>query len=284
MASNPVLRGFERSGRPGLSTTTAPGAPTAQQLNQWYQQPSAQPGYQGYPPPGMGQFVPPAPTRYLTLDDVITRSVVLFSTVLAAGAFAWFAIPESAYRAVTGLSLIAGFGMAMFISFSGRANAATTMIYAVFEGLFLGAVSRVFEQAFPGIVVQAVTGTVMVAGGVLIVYKTGAVRVTPRFTRIVFAATAGVLGLMIVNLIASFFTPNGLGLRGSSNIGLAVAFSLICIVIAAMNLVIDFEMIDQSVRRGVDERFGWYLSFGLLVTIVWLYLEILQLLANLRDQ
>jgi uncharacterized YccA/Bax inhibitor family protein len=285
VASNPVLRGFEKTGRPGLGTHTAPGTPSAEQLNQWYQQPSAQQAYgqQAWAQPGFPPAPPQAPSRYLTLDDVITRSVMLFSTVLLAGGVAWFVLPDSAAAGVAMLAALLGFGLAMFISFTARANAVTTTIYAALEGLFLGAISEVFNKAFPGIAIQAITGTVMVAGGVLVVYKTGAVRVTPKLYKIVFAATLGAVGLMLVNMIAGFFTPGGLGLRDSSSPGLAIGFSLLCIVIGAMNLILDFDMIEQSVRRGVDEKYGWYLSFGLLVTIVWLYLEILRMLSYLRE-
>jgi len=283
--ANPVLGGFARSGRPGLSTQTS-GTPTAEQMNSWYQQPSAQPGYQsmgGFPPSGFQQ----APSRYLTFDDVITRCVLVFGTLLAAGVASWVLLPSAAYGAGLLVAMIGALGLGLYIAFTGRANAVNTLIYAGLEGMLLGAISRVFNSAFPGIVVQAVTGTVMVALGVLVVYKTGAVRVTPRFTKVLFASTLGVFGLMIVNGIASIFHAGGLGLRdgnaGGSHFGLAVIFSLICIVVAAMNLVMDFDMVEQSVRRGVDERYGWYLTFGLLVTIVWLYLEILRLLSYLRD-
>ena len=129
--------------------------------------------------------------------------------------------------------------------------------------------------------VQAITGTVMVAGGMLFVYKIGAVRVTPKFTRIVLGATIGVLGLMIVNGISYLFTPDGLGLRSGGPI--AIVFSLICIVIASMNLVVDFDVIERGVRNGADEKFAWYASFGLMVTLVWLYLEILRLLGYSRN-
>lgn len=272
MASNPVLRNFEKTGRPGQGTPVVPPPPSAQQLNQWY----AAPSY-GQAPPSQ------APSRYLTLDDVITRTVSLLGTLLVAAGVAWFVIPDSAAGLVTAVGALGAFGLAMYISFSGRANAANTLIYAGLEGLALGSISELFNRAFPGVVVQAITGTIMVAGGVLVVYKTGAVRVTPRFTKIVFAATLGVVGLMLVNLVASLFHSGGLGLRDpQTNFGIAVAFSLLCIVIAAANLIVDFDMIEQSVRRGTDERFGWYLAFGITVTLVWLYLEILRLLSYLQ--
>ena len=250
-----------------------PPPPSAGQLNEWY----AQPAY-GQPAP------PAAPSRYLTLDDVVTRSVVLLGTLLLAAGIAWFAVPDSAVGGVVAIGFIGALVLGLYMAFSGKANAVTTVTYAALEGLALGGISELFNRQWPGIVVQAVTGTIMVAGGVLVVYKTGAVRVTPRFTKIVFAATLGVVGLMLVNLIAGIFTPGGLGLRDASNPVIAIGFSLLCIVIAASNLIMDFDMIEQSVRRGVDEKVGWYLSWGLLVTLVWLYLEILRLLSYLTGR
>jgi uncharacterized YccA/Bax inhibitor family protein len=282
VASNPVLRGFEKTGRPGVSAPgarTAP-APSADQLNRWYQQPSYGVGQPGFPPPAP----PGTSARYLTLDDVITRSVVLLTTLIVAAGFGWFVIPNSSAGAAALVGFLGALGLGLYMGFSGNANAVTATLYAALEGVALGAISEVFDNRFNGIVIQAITGTIMVAGGVLVVYKTGAVRVTPRFTKIVFAATLGAVGLMLVNLVAGLFVSGGLGLRDPhTSFGLAVGFSLLCIVIAAANLVVDFDMIEQSVRRGVPEKVGWYLSWGLLVTLVWLYLEILRLLSYLRD-
>jgi uncharacterized YccA/Bax inhibitor family protein len=276
VASNPVLRGFEKSGHPGTAARgpngpIAPPPPTAGQLNEWYSQPA------------YGQPAPPAaPSRYLTLDDVVTRSMVLLGTLLVTAGFAWFVVPDSAIGGVVAIGFIGALVLGLYMAFSGRANAATTVIYAALQGLALGGISELFNERFNGIVVQAVTGTIMVAGGVLVVYKTGAVRVTPKFTKIVFASTLGIVGLMLVNLVAGFFTDGGLGLRDGGP--LAIGFSLLCIVVAASNLIVDFDMIEQSVRRGVDEKVGWYLSWGLLVTLVWLYLEILRLLSYLTGR
>jgi uncharacterized YccA/Bax inhibitor family protein len=274
VASNPVLRGFERTGRPGVGGNgrVMPPPPSADQMNEWY----AQPAYGD-------QATRRAPSRYLTLDDVITRTVLLLGTMLVAAGVGWFVVPDSAAGGIATISILGALGLGLYIGFSGRANAGTTVTYAALEGLALGVISELFNRAWPGIVVQAVAGTIMVAGGVLVVYKTGAVRVTPRFVKIVFASTLGVFGLMVVNAIAGIFTSGGLGLRDPhTNMGLAVIFSLVCIVIAAANLIIDFDMIEQSVRRGTDEKFGWYLSWGILVTLVWLYLEILRLLSYLN--
>jgi uncharacterized YccA/Bax inhibitor family protein len=249
-------------------------------LNQWYQQPSYGVGQPGFPP----QAPPSAPSRYLTLDDVITRTITLIATLLIVGAATWAIVPTNAVGGPIAIGVIGALGLGLYMGFTGKATAVTAVIYAALEGMAMGGISKLFENAYHGIVVQAITGTVMVAGGVLVVYKTGAVRVTPRFTKIVLAATLGAVGLMVVNLLASLFHPGGLGLRdGAGSPALAIGFSLLCIVIAAANLIIDFDMIEQSVRRGVDERYGWYLSWGILVTLVWLYLEILRLLSYLRD-
>jgi uncharacterized YccA/Bax inhibitor family protein len=178
------------------------------------------------------------------------------------------------------ISILGGGALGLYMAFTMRANAYTALIYAAFEGVALGAISRYFDARYPGIAIQALTGTVMVAAGMLIVYKTGVIRVTPRLTRMVIGATIGVFGLMIVNLVASFFISGGLGLRAGGP--LAVVFSLACIALAAFNLVMDFDMIERGIRAGVDRKFAWYASFGIVVTLVWLYLEILRLLGYAR--
>jgi uncharacterized YccA/Bax inhibitor family protein len=229
-----------------------------------------------------GNGGPAAPSRYMTLDDVVMRTGAMLAVLFAAGAVTWAMNPtQSAYTGLLIIGAVGGIGLGLFISFTMKANAVTCLVYSAFEGVLLGAISRAFNDRYPGIVIQALTGTVMVAVGTLIVYKVGAIRVTPKFTRIVFAATLGVFGLMIVNLVAYLFTPNGLGLRSGG--GLAIVFSLLCIGIAAMNLIVDFDMVEQGIRRGADEKFAWYASFGILVTLVWLYIEILRLLGYLRN-
>jgi len=245
-------------------------------------------GPQNVPTPGQlqGMFDKPAYTgprptdRYMTLDDVVQRTAAMLGVILVAGAISWIALPDHLYGPVVIVSLMGSLGLGLFMSFTGRVNAATALVYAAFEGVLLGAISRVFEQRYDGIVIQAVTGTVMVAVGMLFIYKIGAVRVTPRFTRIVVGATIGVFGLMIVNLIAYLFTSDGLGLRSGGP--LAVIFSLVCIGLAAFNLVIDFDMVEQGIRRGAPQKFAWYASFGITVTLVWLYIEILRLLGYAR--
>ncbi len=284
---NPVLNKFSEPSR--SATRTAPPGATPEELERMYSQPSfggptvpptsTKPGYGGGSGGGFGG--PVAPTRYMTLDDVVVRTGLMLAVVLVAGAITWVAVPDSASGAVITIGALGGLGLGLYMAFTMRVNAVTALIYSAFEGAFLGGISRAFENWKPGIVVQALLGTIMVAGGMLVVYRVGAIRVTPRLTRIVVGATIGVVGLMLVNIIAALFHPGGLGLRDGG--AMAIIFSLLCIAVAAFNLVLDFDMVEQGIRRGADERFAWYAAFGIMVTLIWLYLEILRLLGYMRN-
>jgi uncharacterized YccA/Bax inhibitor family protein len=259
---NPVINQFGRAAGGGGNNTPSPAV-----LEDMF----AKPAYTG----------PRAPARYMTLDDVVQRTGAMLGTILVAGAITWFALPEHLYTPVLVISAMAGLGLGLFMAFTMRVNAATALIYSAAEGVLLGAISHAFESRWPGIVIQAVAGTIMVAAGMLFVYRIGAIRVTPRFTRILVGATIGVFGLMVVNLVAYLFTPDGLGLRSGGP--LAVIFSLVCIVIAALNLVYDFDMVERGIRQGAPQKFAWYASFGITVTLIWLYIEILRLLGYARN-
>jgi uncharacterized YccA/Bax inhibitor family protein len=260
-SNNPVLnRGFGQGQR--FATFDAP-TPQASDLQDMYDRPAY------------------APPRYMTLDDVVVKTAACLGVLFVAGAIAW------AFE-LTALALVGalvGFVLALVISFRGSTNPALILTYAACEGLFLGAISQVFESRFPGIVIQAVAGTAAVFAGMLVVYKTGAIRVTPKFTRWLLGALIGVVGLMLINLVVGLFNGgHGLGLRdGETNPALAIGFSLLCIGIAALTFLLDFDMIDQAIRRGAPERFAWYAAFGLVVGLVWLYLEILRLLSYFRE-
>ena len=257
-SSNPALnRGFGQGQQ--HASWNAP-APSAGDLQDMYNRPAY------------------TPARYMTLDDVVMKTAATLGVVVATGAVAW--IFELNALAIVGA--LVGFVLALVISFKQSTNPALILSYAAAEGLFLGAISRVFNEAFGGgIVIQAVVGTVGVFAGMLAVYKTGAIRVTPRFTRWLLGALIGVVLLMVVNLVASLFVDGGLGLRDGSP--LAIVFSLVCIGVAAFSFLLDFDMIDQGIRRGAPAQFAWYAAFGLTVTLVWLYLEILRLLSYFRD-
>ena len=262
-SSNPVFsRGF-----PGQGSATFGNVPTpdASQLNQMYNTPAY------------------APPRYMTLDDVVVRTLATLGMVILGGAVSWFVLPLDRALGLVIPAMLVGFVLAMVITFKQVTNPGLVLAYAAVEGVALGAISKYFESIprFQGIVVQAVVGTLGVFAGMLVVYKTGAIRVTPKLQRWVLGALIGVVVLMFVNLIASFITPGGLGLRNGG--GLAIVFSLVCIGVAAFSFLLDFDMIDQAVRRGAPERFAWYAAFGLTVTLVWLYLEILRLLSYFRQ-
>lgn len=269
-SSNPAL-GRIPTGQGYATWNQAPvqNAPSSGQLQDMYAQPA-------YAPPGYE-----APSRYMTIDDVVTKTAVtLFVTVLSAAA-TWYLLEPAQSMPLAIGALLVGFVLGLVISFKTITNPLAILAYAAIEGVFLGAISEVFETYFPGIVIQAVIGTMGVFFGMLFVYKTGAIRVTPRLQRWVIGAGIGVVVLMLVNLVASFITPGGLGLRDGGPI--AIGFSLLCIGIAAFFLLLDFDMIDQAIRRGAPEKFAWYAAFGLLVTLIWLYLEILRLLSYFRE-
>lgn len=289
---NPVLAKFNAPGQGVVGqgqTQTLPrpaGAPAQgpDELERMYRQPAV--GGPTYPPtgaqPGYGGGGGTPTSRYMTLDDVVVRTGAMLGVLLVTGGLSWVLAPNGgAALPLLLVGAFGGLGLGLYMAFTMKANAVTALLYAAFEGLLLGAISRVFNDRFPGIVIQALTGTIMVAAGMLIVYRTGAIRVTPKVTRMIVGATLGVFGLMIVNLVASIFVDGGLGLRDGG--ALAIVFSLLCIGIAAFNLVLDFDMIEQGIRQGAPEKFAWYASFGIMVTLIWLYLEILQLLGYLRD-
>jgi uncharacterized YccA/Bax inhibitor family protein len=263
-SNNPVFgRGFP-SGQQ-YATFNNPSTPEASQLNQMYNAPA-------YSPP-----------RYMTLDDVVVRTAATVGTVFLGGALSWGLLKPETSLALVLPAFLVGFVLALVISFKQITNPIAILSYAALEGVALGGISRYFESfdQYKGIVIQAILGTVGVFVGMLVVYKTGAIRVTPRFQRWMLGALIGVVVLMLVNLVASLFTEGGLGLRDGGP--LAIIFSLVCIGVAAFSFLLDFDMVDQAVRRGAPERFAWYAAFGLTVTLVWLYIEILRLLSYLRD-
>jgi len=159
-------------------------------------------------------------------------------------------------------------------------NPAIVLSYAALEGLFVGSMSFIFANLVstggPGMIFQAVVGTIGVFIGMLVVYKTGAIRVTPKFTRMMVAAMFGVLALALVNVVFFLFTGSAPLTDGGR---MAIAFSLVCIGIAAFSFLIDFDAADQAIRAGAPAKAAWGIALGLTVTLVWLYMEILRLLS-----
>jgi uncharacterized YccA/Bax inhibitor family protein len=256
--SNPAFRNLP--GRGGYATT----------FNQ--------PGAQAYPRGYAGYGAPPTTAeRPVTVDDVVTKTAITLATTVVAGLLtAYF---HAYVLAVPGF--IVGLVVALIIIFRRTPNPALVLTYAAAEGVALGAISALFETLYSGIVLQAIIGTVGVFIGMLVVYKTGAVRVTPRLTKWIVGATVGAAVLMLANLVMGLFTHGaGLGLRSGGP--LAIGFSLLVIGIAAFNFLLDFDAADQMIRAGMPSKWAWYAAFGLMTTLVWLYLEILRLLSYLN--
>ena len=219
---------------------------------------------------------------------MVTKTAMTLGVLIVAAVISYVLVstnPGLAFPLAIGGAII-GFVLVMVASFGRKANAPVVLAYAAFEGVFVGAISFVFanvalpySNGAPGssIIIQAVVGTIGVFVGMLVVYKTGAIRVTPKFTRMAMGVLIGLVVLMVVNLIASFITPGGLGLRDGGPV--AIIFSLICIAAAAFFFLLDFNQADELIRQGAPEKAAWSVALGLTVTLVWLYLEILRLLS-----
>lgn len=241
-------------------------------------------------------------SRPLTIDDVVTKTAMALGVVIAVGIVSYLLVMNSittlADGTVTSLGLampftivggLGGFVLVMIATFGRKQdNPAIVLSYAALEGLFLGAVSFIIANLASvggvGMILQAIVGTVGVFVGMLVVYKTGAIRVTPKFTRMIVAALFGVVALALVNLVLGMFGVGGgagLGLRDGGMI--AIIFSLVCIALAAFSFLIDFDAADQMIRAGAPAKAAWGIALGLTVTLVWLYLEILRLLSYFNN-
>jgi uncharacterized YccA/Bax inhibitor family protein len=219
-------------------------------------------------------------TGRMTIEDVVAKTGFLFTILVVVGAFAW---RTNLGTGALMLGFLGGFVLAMIISFSKSIKPGLVIAYAAFEGLALGTLSSYYESYYPGIVSQAVIGTMAAFAGVLIMYRNGKLRATPQFTRALIGAAIGYFILGLVSLVASFFgVGEGYGFYGVSGLGLLLAVA--GVAIASLFLVLDFDQIQKGVNNGVPEKESWRASFGLMVTIVWLYLEVLRLISILRNR
>ena len=232
-------------------------------------------------------------TRPLTIDDVVTKTGITLAVLTATAVVSYFLVRanEALAAPLSFLGAIGGLVVVLIATFGRKQDSpALVLTYAVLEGLFLGAISFVLanftvSSANAGSLIgQAILGTFGVFFGMLVVYKTGAIRVTPKFTRMVVAGLFGVLALMLGNFVLAMFGVGhgeGMGLRSGGT--LAIIFSLVCICLAAFSFLIDFDAADQMIRAGAPERAAWGIALGLTVTLVWLYIEILRLLSYLQS-
>lgn len=229
--------------------------------------------------------------RPVTIDDVVTKTGITLAVLAATAVVSYFLVAQNMALALPLFAIggIGGFVMVMIAVFGRKQdNPAIVLSYAVLEGLVLGAISFLFANVMVqgisagALISQAVVGTLGVFFGMLVVYKTGAIRVTPKFTRWIVGALFGAVALMLVNLVVGLFTGSAGPLRDGGP--LAILFSLVMIGIAAFSFLIDFDAADQLIRAGAPEKAAWGVALGLTVTLVWLYLEVLRLLSYFNSE
>lgn len=220
----------------------------------------------------------------MTLTGTINKTGLLLIFAMASAAWSWNATTHSPEQAA-GLAILGAIGglvVALVTIFKKSWSPVTAPMYAVLEGFVLGSLSEIFEKAYPGIAIQAVTltfGTLLV---LLVLYRAGIIRATEKFKLGVVAATGGIAFFYLLTFILGFFGIHFTTIFGSSLIG--IGFSVFVVIIAALNLVLDFDFIESGAASGAPKYMEWYGGFALLVTLIWLYLEILRLLAKLRDR
>jgi uncharacterized YccA/Bax inhibitor family protein len=257
---NPVFARSEEFHRGGYATFDT-RTPDSAQLEEMYGSPSAT----------------SVQTGRMTIDDVVMRTASIFAVLLVAAGVTF--VLEPPFIVVIGAAIV-GFVLGMVITFKKAISPPLILTYGAIEGVFVGGISYVYESFYDGIVVQAVLGTLAAFGSMLGLYMVGAVRATPRFQRILLIAGVGylVFGLMhfvgvAFNWWESIYAGGGV---------LAIALSAFGVVLASLFLVLDFDQIEQGIRNGAPQKFAWLAGFGLVVTLVWLYIEILRLISILR--
>ncbi|MDO5500330.1 MAG: Bax inhibitor-1/YccA family protein [Propionibacteriaceae bacterium] len=267
-----------RSSNPVLSRQDAftPGGQQTQQYPQY-------PGQQGFgpqdPQPGQGR---------MTLDDVVTKTGVMLGLVVIVAAAVFFFMPPSILYPAAIVASLATIVVVFVVAARRRISPALVGIFAVVEGVMVGGISKIFESAYPGIVVQAVFATFVAAALTLAAYKFFNIRVTPKFTKVVAIATAAFAVTILLNFVLALLGVNGgagLGLRsgvtGEVSL-LAIGVSALAVVLAVLNLVLDFDYIERGIQMGAPASESWKAAFGLTVTLVWLYVEMLRIISYFR--
>ena len=258
--SNPA---FSRS---AVFTPSPYAAPSAQELDELYSRPSAT----------------PADTGRMSYEDTVMKTIITFGVLLAGAVVGWI-VPLLALP-----GFIVGLVLAIVNIFKKQPSRALILSYAGFQGLFVGGISAIFNTMWDGIVTQAVFGTLGVVGVTLFLFLSGRVRTSPKATRIFLVAMVGYLAFSLVNFGLVLFgaTDSMFGLRSYEILGipLGAILGVLIVLLAAYSLVMDFESIKAGVEQGAPRVFGWQAAFGIVVTVVWLYVEILRILAILRGE
>jgi uncharacterized YccA/Bax inhibitor family protein len=259
------------------------------------------PGGQVWAPPSTAPGAPARPitdgpvsawSGAMTVSGTIAKTSILFVILLAAAYAGWQAVPEpevladgSIQYGFPGLAIVGvaiGFAAVIGLLFKPQLAKYVAPVYAVGQGFAVGAISAYYEQLFDGIVIQAVGATLGVLAVMLLLYQTRIIKVTERFRRVIIFATLGVMAFYLVSFVINIFGGEVAFLREPNAIG--ILFSIGVSVLAALNLTLDFDFIERGTRAGLAKDFEWYAGFGLMVTLVWLYLELLRLLALLQSR
>ena len=222
----------------------------------------------------------------MTLNGTVHKTALLLIGLIATAAITWrrtmLAEDLSTLYPYFAVGMTGGLVVGFITAFKMEWSPVTAPLYCVLQGLFLGIVSAIFEQKFPGIVFQAVSLTFGTLASLLLAYQTGLIKATENFKLGVTAATGGIMLIYLINFVMSLFGSGIPYIHESGTFG--ILFSLFVVVIAALNLVLDFDFIENGVEQKAPKYMEWYAAFGLLVTLIWLYIEILRLLAKMRSR
>jgi uncharacterized YccA/Bax inhibitor family protein len=284
MASNPAFNRLEKDAQSGYAGFGGRGSANpgnvsyAQQgtTDQWGSQQQLQDMYNS---PSAG----PTDTGRVTMDDVIMKTMGLFALVLVFGAAGWIFAAQS-----QGLGFMLAMGgmigtlvLGLVIAFKKTLSVPLIVAYAVLEGLFVGAISQIFEARWEGVVPTAALATAATFTGMFLAYKSGLIKVTDKFRRIVTMMVIGYAIFAFINylILPLFFTDSIFGIGGTTGI----LISLFAVGLASVSLALDFDMIDRAIATGAPQKYSWLLAHGLIVTVVWLYIEFLRLFARMRE-
>lgn len=227
-----------------------------------------------------------APGEAMTLEGTVNKTGLLLLCTTGTAAWTWHLFMQSRSMASVGLllwvGLIGGLVFSLITIFKKTWAPVTAPIYALLEGLALGGISAVFEMRFPGIAIQSVALTFGTLGVLLLAYRSGLIPVTQKFRLGVVAATGAIFVFYLAEMVLGFFGVHFASINGSGIVG--IGFSAVVVIIAALNLVLDFDFIESGVRANAPKYMEWYGAFALMVTLVWLYLEILNLLSKARGR
>jgi len=239
------------------------------------------------PPVTDGPVTPWRSENPMTANGAMSATLLLMVVLLAAASFGWAQVPDAidgaqaTFPAWTIGGIFVGLAVALVITFKPLMARFLAPVYALAQGVAVGAISKAFNNMYSGIVLQAVGATLGVFIVMLVAYRTGLIRVTAKFRRVVIGATLGVFVFYMASMLLGFF---GVEIFPQGSSLMSIGFSFLVAGIAALNLALDFDFIEKAEAAGAPKAMEWYAAFGMLVTLVWLYLEILRLLSKLRDR